>query len=61
MKEIELIVNENEFRYLISCGFALLQNIPENSLATYCHFNKEEIVEFTIRMRDLAAKHNIEL
>lgn len=40
-----------ELRYIINCGPALLQHIPEESIRTYCGFNKDEIIDFTIRMR----------
>nr|WP_199047987.1 hypothetical protein [Dyella sp. ASV24] len=48
---IDVQLTPNELRYLISCGVALVQNLPEGSLPTYCHFNKAQIVEFSARMR----------
>ncbi|HEY9133660.1 MAG TPA: hypothetical protein VIM98_18055 [Dyella sp.] len=48
---IDIQLTPDELRYLISCGAALVQNLPEASLPTYCHFNKAQIVAFSGRMR----------
>lgn len=48
---IDIQLSPGELRYLISCGVALIQNLSEGSLPTYCHFNKAQIIEFSARMR----------
>ena len=55
MSEIETVrvsLSVDELRYVIACGAALLQNIPESSLPTYTRFTKQEIVDFSAKMRD---------
>lgn len=59
MKKIDLKVTEEELAYLIACGAALLQNIPEKSLPTYCQFNKKQIIEFTMKLAKIAENHNL--
>ena len=44
-------ITPEELRYIISCGAALAQNVPEKSLPTYCGFDKQQIVAFSSRMR----------
>jgi len=44
-------ITPEELRYIISCGPALLQNISEKAVRTYCGFGKDEIIDFTMRMR----------
>ena len=48
---MQVEITPDELRYLIACGVALAQNIPEKSLPTYCDFNKQHILEFSRRMR----------
>lgn len=60
-KEVCVVLNENELRYVVSCGFALLINIPDASLPTYTHFSKEEIIIFSKKIRDIMDKNEIEL
>jgi hypothetical protein len=48
---MQIEVTPDELRYLIACGAALAQNIPERSLPTYCGFDKQQIVDFSARMR----------
>ncbi|WP_199101123.1 hypothetical protein [Dyella sp. ASV21] len=48
---IDVRLSPDELRYVIACGAALAQNVPESSLPTYCHFNKAQIIEFSVRMR----------
>lgn len=48
---VDVQLTPDELRHLISCGAALLQNLPEDSLPTYCHFNKARIIEFSTRLR----------
>ena len=57
---INLELNPDELRYLVSCGTALLQNIPEKSLSTYCHFDKQQIVAFTSRIRKVMDKNELD-
>ncbi|MDR3447510.1 hypothetical protein [Dyella sp.] len=49
---IDVRLTADEFRYVISCGSALLLNIPEGSLPTYTHFSKAQIIDFSARMRE---------
>ena len=48
---IDVRLSAEELRYVISCGAALLLNIPEGSLPTYTRFSKAQIIEFSTRMR----------
>jgi hypothetical protein len=41
----------NELRYVIRCGAALAQNVPNKSLPAYCGFDTDEINRFSERMR----------
>lgn len=68
LKGHSYVVNEEyclfpdaELRFLISCGFALLQNIPEKSLPTYCKLSKQEIITFSERMRYIADSYGIDM
>lgn len=54
-------INDDELRYLISCGAALLQNIPEESLPTYCHFTKDQIIKLMIRFREIADNNGVDI
>ena len=54
---IELQVSAAELRYLIACGVALAQNVPEKSLPTYCGFTKDEIVRTTAKLRKVLEQH----
>ncbi len=60
-KMVNIELSENELRYIISCGVALMQNVPEGSVATYCGFSHEEIVEFSRKMKAVADNNGIEL
>ena len=51
---IQVELNESEIDYLLACGSALLQNLPEQSLPTYCDFSKVEIIKFGEKIYDLA-------
>ena len=48
---VQVELTPDELRYVISAGPALAQHIPEKSLPTYCHFTKQEIIDFSVRMR----------
>lgn len=48
---IDIRLSTDELRFVIACGSALLLNVPEASLPTYSHFSKEQIIEFSARMR----------
>lgn len=60
-KSIHLEVTYRELRYLISCGLALVQNVPEDSLSTYCGLNKDEILEVSLRLREIADKLGVDM
>jgi argininosuccinate lyase len=49
-KTVAVQLTPDDLRYLISCGVALVQNLSEVSLPTYCHFNKAQIIEFSACM-----------
>lgn len=54
LNKINIEITRKELRYLISCGLALVQNVPEESLPTYCGLGKEEILEISFRLRGVA-------
>ncbi|GLQ30256.1 hypothetical protein [Litoribrevibacter albus] len=58
-KRIQITLSERELIYLIQSGSALITNISENALTTYCGFNKEEILEFSSKMREIADKESV--
>ena len=60
-KIYKISITAKELRYFISCGSALLQNIPKGSLPTYCDLNKEEIIEISDKLRDFADENGIDM
>ncbi|WP_338523923.1 hypothetical protein NUH87_30160 [Pseudomonas batumici] len=58
---IDLKVTPKELRYFVSCGLALIQNIPESSLATYCGLSKEDIIDISMRLRAVADKLGVDM
>lgn len=58
---ISLTITRRELRYLIASGLALIQNIPEISLPTYCGFNKDEIIAMSIKLRNFADELSIDM
>ncbi|HHW4402793.1 TPA: hypothetical protein ACUNCG_003430 [Aeromonas hydrophila] len=58
---ISLKITHRELRYLIASGLALVQNIPESSLPTYCGFNKDEIIAMSIKLRSFADELGIDM
>ncbi|MBB5943402.1 hypothetical protein [Xanthomonas sp. 3307] len=58
---INVKVTEKELRYFIACGIALIQNVPEDSLPTYCGFNKDEIIGVSMKLREFADREGIEI
>jgi len=58
---INLEVTPRELRYFVSCGLALVQNVPESSLATYCGLSKDEIVDISMRLREVADKLGLDM
>lgn len=60
-KEIELSVTAEELRYLISCGIALVQNVRQEFLPTYCGFTKDEIIGITTKLKKVADDHGIDM
>lgn len=61
LKSIHLEVTHRELRYFISCGLALVQNVPEGSLPTYCGLNKEEILKVSLRLREVADQLGVDM
>ncbi len=56
MEEDEKILVElslDELKYIIRCGGALVVNVGEASLPTYCGFTSDEIYSFSKRMRSI--------
>lgn len=60
-KILKVDLSEAELRYLVSCGFALLQNIPSGSLPTYSKMTKEEILRFCAKIRNIMDENNISM
>ena len=60
-KKYEVLLSSSELRYLVSCSFALLLNIPKGSLSTYTPFTKDEIIEFSLRMRKFMDDNNLDM
>ncbi len=58
---INLKITPRELRYFISCGLALIQNVPEKSLSTYCGLDKDEIIEVSHRLREMADNLGIDM
>ncbi|MFG3597129.1 hypothetical protein [Bradyrhizobium sp. RDI18] len=58
---MQIEVTPEELRYIVRCGAALSQNVPEKSLPTYCGFDKQQIVDFSARMRDELDKAGLDL
>ncbi|CAI8928362.1 MULTISPECIES: hypothetical protein [Pseudomonas] len=58
---IDLKVTPRELRYFVSCGMALIQNVPNDSLPTYCGLNKDEIIEVSLRLRALADRVGVDM
>lgn len=61
IRSISISLTEDELRYLVSCGSALVMNVPEASLPTYTHFSKNQIIDFSRRIRSLMNFHNIDM
>ncbi len=61
LESIHLAFTPKELRYFISCGLALVQNVPEDSLPTYCGLSKDEIMELSLRLREVADKLGVDM
>lgn len=61
VEPIHLEITHRELRYFISCGLALVQNVPEDSLQTYCGLSKDEILEVSLRLREVADKLGVDM
>jgi hypothetical protein len=59
--KMQIEITAEELRYIIRCGAALAQNVPNTSLPTYCGFDKDQIVEFSGRMRDELEKEGLDM
>ncbi|WP_371181130.1 hypothetical protein [Xanthomonas sacchari] len=59
--EINVVITKRELRYFISCGVALIQNVPEDSLPTYCGLSKDEIIDISMRLREFADRKGMEI
>jgi len=58
---LEIRLTPDELRYLVACGVALLQNIPEDSLPTYSPLSKEQILEFSSRIRGIMDENGLDM
>jgi hypothetical protein len=58
---ISLKITPRELRYFVSCGLALIQNVPDESLSTYCGLSKDEIIEVSLRLREVADKLGVDM
>lgn len=58
---IAVELTPDELRYLVQCGSALAQHVPVKSLPTYCGFTKEQVVEFSLRMRELIDANGLDM
>nr|GFD28102.1 hypothetical protein [Tanacetum cinerariifolium] len=58
---IDLKITPRELRYFVSCGLALIQNIPGESLSTYCGLSKDEIIEISLRLREVADRLGVDM
>lgn len=61
LEPIHIEVTHRELRYFISCGLALVQNIPEESLPTYCGLSKDEISVVSLRLREIADQLGVDI
>ncbi len=59
--DIVLHLSAAELRYFIACGAALVQNVPEKSLATYCGFTKNQIIEISRKLREIADEQGVDM
>lgn len=50
-----------ELRYLVACGYGLIQNIKPESLPTYTTFTKDEIIAFSRKIRRLMDENDIDM
>ncbi len=57
---IDLKVTPRELKYFVSCGLALVQNVPSDSLSTYCGLGRDEIVELSLRLREIAEELGVD-
>ncbi|WP_156629445.1 hypothetical protein [Methylobacterium sp. Leaf85] len=58
---MQIEVTAEELRYIIRCGAALAQLLPNTSLPTYCGFDRDQIVEFSARMRNDLEKEGLDM
>jgi hypothetical protein len=58
---LNIQLSPDELRYLVACGAALLQNIPQGSLVTYTSFSKDQIVQFSNRIRKVMDANGIDM
>jgi len=58
---INLEVTPRELNYFVSCGLALIQNVPDKSLPTYCGLSKDEIIEVSMRLRELVDRLGMDI
>ena len=51
----------DELRYMVSCGFALSANVSAKSFPMYCHFDADQALDFSIRIRRLMDEHGLDM
>ena len=60
-KKVEDEFTEDDLVFIYTSCFALLQNISEQALPTYCGYTKQEVIEFIDRCKIILQENNIEL
>jgi putative transposase len=60
-RTISIALSGQELRYLVACGFAILQHIPRDSLPTYVDLSKDEILSFSSRIRRIMDENGIDM
>jgi hypothetical protein len=48
---LKIELTESELRYLVGVGFGALSYIPLDAMSTYTNFNKDQILEFSKKIR----------
>lgn len=54
-------ITPRELRCFISCGLALIQNIPDGSLSAYFGLSEDQIIEVSLRLREAADKLGVDM
>lgn len=60
-QSVAIELTDEELRYLVACGFALLQHVPADSMPTYTTFTKSEILAFSKKVRKVMDERGIDM